>query len=409
LPLTANGKTDRKALPALEGRALDSATEFVAPADPIEQNLARLWCRLLRVPRVGANDNFFELGGHSLLAVRIMAEIEKFYARRLPLATLFQFPTVAGLASVLRTNRSDTGWSSLVPIRPEGSRSPLFLIHSHGGNVLEYYPLAARLDPDQPVYALQARGLDGNIVVNQSIEQIAAAYLAEIRSLQPSGPYFLGGFCFGGLVAWEAAQQLTAAGETVSLLAMIQTVNPGLHETGRRRPASTDLLRTAVHRLGVETEHLRNDGIGRVRERIIHFRDVIKARSELGSLESSGEKQTNYVGRPVPVILEALGREHDAAFEAYVPKPYAGKTVLLRGDKQVHWLRNEDSLGWSELASDLTICAVSGYQQTMLREPNVASTAAHLDLALQESRLGRERTSVDDATAPSSARNSQLV
>src|SRR5262249_16211528 len=133
---------------------------------------------------------------------------------------------IAGLAGLLKKDTPKTTWTSLVPLRSEGSKSPLFLMHSHGGNVLEYHHLTNCLDPDQPVYALQARGLDGEIPENPSIEGMAAAYIAEIRSVQPEGPYFLGGFCFGGVVALEAAQQLSAAGQEVALVAMIQSIHP---------------------------------------------------------------------------------------------------------------------------------------------------------------------------------------
>src|SRR5262249_20586226 len=151
--------------------------------------------KVLRVARVGLDDNFFELGGHSILAVRILIEVEKQFGTRLPLATFFQAPTVAGLAQVLRRSDHVSPWSSLVPIRPSGSRTPLVLMHSHGGNVMEYQPLAECLEQDQPVFALQARGLDGNIVRNQTIEEMAAHYLTELRLLQPEGPYILAGFC----------------------------------------------------------------------------------------------------------------------------------------------------------------------------------------------------------------------
>ena len=188
--------------------------------------MAQFWSKVLKVNRVGASDDFFALGGHSLLALRIIVEIEKQFKRRLPLATLLQSPTVADLPTCCACPEKSPSWSSLVPIKAGGSRPPLFLMHSHGGNVLEYYPLANLLDPDQPVYGVQALGLDGRIQKNQSIEKITAIYLQEIRTLQPRGPYLLGGFCFGGLLALEAARQLTAAGEDVSAVVLLQTMHP---------------------------------------------------------------------------------------------------------------------------------------------------------------------------------------
>jgi acyl carrier protein len=220
--------------------------------------LNRRWPDLvqdLKVKRIGIHDNFFELGGHSLLAVRIMAEIERLLQRKLPLATFLQAPTIGDLADVLRKEDWKPSWSSLVPIRAGGSKPPLFLMHSHGGNVLEYYPLAERLDADQPVYALQARGLDGHIIKDQSFEEMVEAYVAELRSLQPEGPYFLGGYCLGGLLALEAARQLSALGEEVALVVLIQTINPAY---ARFRPG---LSATAARLVSCDEAHRPRVGI----------------------------------------------------------------------------------------------------------------------------------------------------
>ena len=143
------------------------------------------------------HDNFFELGGHSLLAARLFAQIEKLTGKNLPLATLFQAPTIDGISALLRREGRGSSWSSLVAIKPTGDRSPFFCVHAAGGNVLGYRSLASRLDPDQPVYGLQARGLDGADVPLESVEEMAAQYVREVRALQPAGPYYLGGACFG--------------------------------------------------------------------------------------------------------------------------------------------------------------------------------------------------------------------
>ena len=238
LPLTNNGKIDRKSLPAPQQAAPLSTSEFVAPENPSEQMLARIWAKVLKVERVGRHDNFFELGGQSLLAVRAVVEIEKVTKVRLPLAMLLQAPTIAGLAKVLLQENWKPSWSSLVPIQPRGSKPPLFLLHAHGGNVLEYYPLASHLGPDQPVYAFQARGLDGHIAADSKLKDMAAAYITELRNFQPEGPYYLGGFCFGGLLALEVAQQLTDAGQSVALLTLIQSTHP---DAWRFKPGTTAL------------------------------------------------------------------------------------------------------------------------------------------------------------------------
>jgi acyl carrier protein len=270
LPLTPNGKIDRKALPSPDHAGVDSVGTYVAPRNPVEQTLARLWSKVLKVGRVGIRDNFFELGGHSLLALRIIVEIEKAYKRRLPLATLLQAPTIGDLADVLRNKDWQPSWSCLVPIRPEGSKPPLFLLHSHGGNVLEYYPLASLLESDQPVYGIQALGLDGHIQKGQSLEAITSIYVDEIRSLQPHGPYLLGGFCFGGLLALEAAQQISSQGEEVALVVLIQTMNPA----SAHFDPSTSLFRRAWYRaakrIDLERENHAHRGRNYFRARLQH-------------------------------------------------------------------------------------------------------------------------------------------
>jgi amino acid adenylation domain-containing protein len=382
-PLTPNGKIDRKALPAIDNRRVDVAGEDASPQDPMEQMLARLWAKLLKVGRVGVNDNFFELGGHSLLAVRMINEIENLYGKRLPLATLLRAPTVARMAEVLRSENWAPSWQSLVPIRPGGSRPPLFLMHSHGGNVLEYYPLAERLHPDQPVYALQARGLDGRIVRGSSIEEMAAAYLQEIKSLQPQGPYFLGGFCFGGLLALEAAQQLAAQGEEVGLVAMIQTINPPAAVFGPDVNIVQRWWYRASKRVSLEFENLIYRGPGYIKERWRRVRNIGRAKL---SVAPSGS---------TIAILAELEREHDRVYENYRPRPYFGNVLLFRVAKQLRGLVADRLLGWKEvLGGNVELVEAPGHQQSLLVDPNVACVAEKLDAALEgtqrEERRGTE-------------------
>ena len=226
LPLTPNGKVDRKALPKPDFEAVADKAEFVAPGTPSEIVLARIWCEVLGLKQVGIHDNFFELGGHSLLAVRIFSEIEKMFGDRLPLATLFQTPTIEKLAIDLDDRSWKRSLSPLVAIQPRGSMPPFFGVHAGYGDVMFYSELARCLGKDQPFYALQAEGLKLCAMRYTSIEAIASYYLQEIRQVQAHGPYFLGGYCLGGVIAFETAQQLRATGEEVALLVLFDTHNP---------------------------------------------------------------------------------------------------------------------------------------------------------------------------------------
>lgn len=238
LPLRANGKVDSEQLPAPpstwfpEGPDAPEVTpastlaRTVRGASRLENTLLAIWQEVTGVRDIGVNDDFFDLGGHSLLAVELFAAIERSTGARLPLATIFEAPTVARLAELMRSDGWDARTGSLVPLSTSGSRPPFFAITAGDGNVVGFGPLARRLAPDQPFYALQPFGLDSAAPLHRTIEAMARHYVRQIRRVQPRGPYLLGGRCFGSLVAYEVAVRLESLGETVALLASIDSVGP---------------------------------------------------------------------------------------------------------------------------------------------------------------------------------------
>ena len=383
LPLTSNRKIDRKSLPAPTHGAT-ALTEFVAPGKPLEKLLARVWAEALNVERVGLHDNFFDLGGHSLLAVQILVEIERRTNTRLPLATLLQAPTVADLAEILRRKQWAPHWGSLVPLRHGGSKPAFFLMHSHGGNVLEYYALVNHLERDQPVYALQARGLDGHVVKDASVEKMASAYLGELRSLQPNGPYFLGGFCFGGLIALEAAQQLIAAGQEVALVVLIQSTHP---DAIRFKPTTTVVQRgwyRTTKRIKLELENFSHGGTKYVADRCRHVWNRARARMTIAFDGMTDKTHPEPLRRPMHYVLEVLSLEHRKAMKKYAPSPYGGDVVLFRAKEQLAGLIADESLGWKDLLrGNLDVCEVPGHQQNLLMEPNVSRLAEELTVRLK--------------------------
>ncbi|WP_414584620.1 amino acid adenylation domain-containing protein [Scytonema sp. PCC 10023] len=227
LPLTPNGKVDRRALPDPDTNNLAIQASFVPPLDIVEQKLAEIWAEVLKVYPVGVKDNFFDLGGHSLLAVQLMARIEQQFKKNLALATLFQNSTIEQLATILRQPIDALNWSPIVPIQPNGSKRPFFCVPGAGGNTIYLYNLAHHLGKDQPFYGLQSLGLDGESKPHTLIEDMAAYYIEAIHSIQPSGPYLLGGHSFGGMVAFEMATQLHERGYEVALLALLDSPAPG--------------------------------------------------------------------------------------------------------------------------------------------------------------------------------------
>ncbi|MBP5972479.1 amino acid adenylation domain-containing protein [Brasilonema sp. CT11] len=224
LPLTPNGKVDRLSLPVPSHRS--ASNTFVSPRNTVELQLAEIWSKVLKVDKVGVQDNFFDLGGHSLLATYLMARIKQQLLKDVPLVTFFQNPTIEQLATILQQDSLSSCYSPLVAIQPNGSKLPFFCLPGAGGYPFYLYNLARYLGPDQPFYSFQANNLDGGLQAITRVEDIADHYIQAIQTVQPQGPYFLGGHSFGGKVAFEMAQQLLHQGHEVGLVAIFDTKAP---------------------------------------------------------------------------------------------------------------------------------------------------------------------------------------
>ncbi|HEU0076741.1 MAG TPA: alpha/beta fold hydrolase, partial [Longimicrobiaceae bacterium] len=372
-PLSPNGKTDRRALPAPEWAEGAGTDAYLAPRDTLELALARIWEEVLGVERVGVRDNFFALGGHSLLAVRLMARVEQATGARLPLAALFTASTVEQLARELRRGGAGDDASPLVPIRPEGHRTPLFLVHPVGGDVLAYAALARHLDPGQPVYGLRSRGLAAGGEPARTVEEMARDYLAAVREARPAGPYRLGGWSMGGVVAFEMARQLEAAGERVERLVLVDAHVPALH--GRPLPDDEGVLvRVFAQDMGLPPERLElpdGDGGGDGRA---YLRRVLEGARAAGLVppELDAERIEH---------LYAVFRANLAALYDYRPAAWAGAATLLRAAE--HDPAETESAGWERLAEGgVEVRAVPGSHFTMVREPHAEALAREVERAL---------------------------
>lgn len=230
-PLTANGKIDRKALPEPEivvkdTSVDDSRNEILQQQTSTEESLVDIWKEILNLSHVGIKDNFFELGGHSLIGVQLFIEIEKRLGVKLNLQSLFKSPTIESLAKIIDKEESTIEWKPLVALQPNGTRTPLFCVHMHNGNIYRWKVLEKYLPSDQPIYAIQPRALDETQEPQRNIVDMAKYYVEVIREVQSHGPYNLAGLCFGGMVVFEMALQLQALGEKVELAAMVNTYAP---------------------------------------------------------------------------------------------------------------------------------------------------------------------------------------
>jgi amino acid adenylation domain-containing protein len=381
LPLTPNRKVDRNALPEPDVSLRAGPARRIAPRNETEKRLAAVWESVLGVQDVGVADNFFDLGGHSMTAVRMFVEVEKATGRNLPLATLFEAPTIERLAARLDRDTWAPSWPCLVPIRPEGDRPPFFCFHGAGGNVLLYRDLARHLGPDQPFYGVQAKGLDGRQPVNSSIETMAIDYIEEIRRLQPHGPYLLGGYCMGGSIAYEVARRLEAEGEPVGLVALFDTQSTWLEPTGTQR------LRHAWERLAF---HARNLALTRSEGRLAFLAEKTReagrrmARRMDVTASAFAYRAGLRVARP-PVIMETI---NDRAAANYRPRPYGGRIVVFAPKRQYAGL-DADTLGWGpDLVKQVDIEALDVYPAGMLIEPFVAQLAAKLKPRLERAVAG---------------------
>ncbi len=345
----------------------------------VTQQLTRIWQHLLSVASVGLDDNYFDLGGDSSLAVQLFAQIERVCKVKLPLATLYEAPTIAELARILSSGEgSASGWSPLVAIQPSGSRPPFFCMHGAGGNVLSYRKLAQYLGSDQPFYGLQSQGLDGSSEPLKTIEEMAALYVGEIRRVQPRGPYFLGGYCMGGTVAYEVAQQLHAAGEEVALLALFDTMNWHKIPVSDWSKTSHAIQRLVFHAASFFSLDCR-DKVNFVKEKAEVLRNRIPVWR--GMLSTKFGK----AGAPASgsMILGRIWQTNDQACWRYIAKPFRGLVTDIRPAKQYR-IYSKPDLKWDRLAlgGQLVVC-LPAYPAGMLMEPFVKYLAAALGKSVE--------------------------
>lgn len=384
LPRTPSGKTNRRALSAPAEARPELRKQYAAPRDDLERRMTRVWESVLGVRPVGVGDNFFDLGGHSLLAVRLFAQIERFFGGRLPLATIFQAPTVAELAAILRQEGWTPSWASLVPIQPRGSRLPFYCVHAVGGNVLTYADMARHLGPDQPVYGLQAQGLDGQAPPHTRIEEMAAHYVKEIQKFQPEGPYHLGGSSFGGIVAFEVAQQLHAQGGGVGVLALFDTWGP---DYLIRMPGRSRLFHRLLRFVERVDLHLGNFLAAEGARAKLAYVVIKSGRARRRLAWIAGRYSRKLAKLALPRTLRKIESTSVKAKHAYVPRVYPGKITIFRASKQPAGVFPDPHLGWTRLAAGgIDVYEVPGYHGAIVYEPRIRILAEHLTTALRKAQ-----------------------
>ena len=386
MPLTANGKIDRKALILSNSTVLSGEALVEAPRDSVEATLVQIWEQLLEVHPVGIRSSFFDLGGYSLLVVKLFAQINKTFHRSLPIAAIFGSPTIEQLATLIRGKAIGTAsvhasqnmvgeTSTIVPLQPNGSGTPLFFVHGVLGDVVRYYHLAMQIGADHPIYGIQSQSLLTGQPGLLRLEDQAAYYVSEIRRIQPTGPYYLLGYCFGGKVAFEIAHQLHALGERVGLLGLLDAWQ-------------LDWV-VRIRRMG----YVRLSFGRRVAQFMGNFRPLsplkkvayLPGRVVIRVLPWIYSVAPSFGFRSVPSFMKRPEDINRAAGMNYRLRPWHGPVTLFRAAIQPDPRMPRD-LGWTPFAeAGVEVHEVPGDHDLMFQEPNIRILAERIRERLERS------------------------
>jgi amino acid adenylation domain-containing protein len=378
LPLTASGKVDRAAFPPPAFGDDRPTRDFAPRRSPLESSLCRIWEDILNVRRVDLDDNFNDLGGDSLSAARLFIRIQEVFHKRLPLSTLLHAPTVRDLAEVLRDRSQASASPSLVAIQPEGSRPPLYVVSGIWGNVVGFRSLAPHLGLDQPLYALEPPGIDGSLPYLTRVEDLASYYIREIMTHNPSGPYHLAGYSFGGLVVFEMAQQLLAR---------------------RARVGLTALLDATEWRHGQRVEQVISEAVKGHRY-LARLKQIVYGPRRWEYLTSAIRRRKAHLlckvcsllGRPVPSSAVSMEEVNRFAAGRYVPRIYPGRLTLLRTVLSPRLAVDDPQLGWGDLAAGgIEIHEIPGGHLEITDEPHVRILAQKLASCLDQAQVDLHR------------------
>ncbi|HET9868103.1 MAG TPA: thioesterase domain-containing protein, partial [Nitrospira sp.] len=406
LPLNPNGKVDRRALPAPVGSRPELESRYEKPQTSLEKLLAEMWQDVLGLEEVGIHDDFFELGGTSIRVVVFVHRLEQRLGVPVPVKALFGAPNVAALAEYLKEHYAQvisavsdddegkllslmTGlqpaagsWSPLVEIQPGTGKTPLFFVHPVGGNVFCYFNLARRLGADQPFYALQAKGLNNGQHGHTRIEEMASYYVEHLRAVQPTGPYRIGGWSLGGVVAFEMARQLKASGDDVPMLALIDSPSPSAFAGMGRADELSQLASFAID-LGFTQEHLSR------------FVDDVRPLSLEEQLAYMLDRALAENLVPADMELDHLHRlfrvfkTNVEALCAYVPGVYTGQVTYVQAVENDAAGVSDMSKEWHELAlGGVDAYRLPGDHYSILKQPYVAALAQCIEQRVRKLENG---------------------
>ena len=375
-PVSESGKINRKELPTPNISSIQ-AQESALPRNELEILIARIWTDNLGIASIGIHDNFFDLGGHSLTAVKVIVQIKKESGKYLPLVSLFNNPTIAELALLLDNEANNISFESLVPLKPTGTRSPLYMVHGLGSTVFKFYDLAQQLHPEQPVYGIQARGVESTHKPAESIEEMASQYISEILKNNPDGPYYLSGYSLGGIIAFEMTRQLENMGKTVAVLIMFDTfivkntqLKPGLYKAVHKVAARTAKF---LYTFGL----LLSEPQKTIQHKIFMWKQSYRRIRGL-RLENDNGLDKDFD------LLNELNRVHELAEVNYKLSYYPKKLHLFRARKASRYMNDFKYLGWKPYVKDIELHLVDGDHITMFDNSFIPGFAKTLQQVLDD-------------------------
>ncbi|MEM9080136.1 MAG: amino acid adenylation domain-containing protein, partial [Verrucomicrobiota bacterium] len=380
LPVTENGKIDDRALPAPGEKVTPLEGEIEYPQTETEHKMAAIWKAVLNLDVVPRNRSFFDLGGHSLQALKLFNRIHKEFGQKLPLSTLFEASTVEKLAArfapVIEKEPSAQTPPFLVGLRKTGTKLPLFCIHGGDGGTLIYHNLSQGLTEDRPIYTLEAPALSGSGEVPETIEDTAAIYLKHIRTIQPEGPYLISGYCFGGIVAYEIAQQLRIRGEDIELLCLFDTDNPV------EAPQYLTLAQRAATNWKSNEDLPVTKKLGKLGSRFGQG-IVNKFKSKTEKAAAKVVTKSGFL-EPDPTLQPVILREaHDKLMQAYQTKSFLGDLVLFTAEDQGDGVVYPPHLGWEGyIKGNLDLITIPGGHLTIFEQPHVQTLTTKLQEVL---------------------------
>ncbi|HFC01144.1 MAG TPA: non-ribosomal peptide synthetase, partial [Phaeodactylibacter sp.] len=397
-PLTATLKVDRKKLPKPDLTRNELETGYVAPRTEMEKTLAEIWSKTLGVPNIGVNDDFFELGGHSLIAVGMMARIEKITGKNLPLSVLLENATIKSLASLMEDDKKvEKTWDSLIPVKSTGSKPPIYIVHGAGLHVMLFNVLGNFMDKEQPVYALQAKGLNGETEPLDRMEDIAAHYVSEILKHNPIGPYAVAGYSFGGLIAFEMAKQLKAQGKEIALLGMFDTiVQPYITkkmDTRNTRQKIADRFKKTTWDIANFIKNPKPNYEYRaynLKKRIERWKYKRLENPKLNQKFNQNQNQKFNQNEAVD-FLKKVDSANGRAYENYKITPYDGTIHLFRAKEKRFYLKDFEYLGWKPYCKEIIVNEVGGDHIKLFDGKNGEDFAAILQRCLDEEFGKRDR------------------